>query len=64
VRLSPLLPAPNYGSVVPYTIFRSAFPKARNIEFLSELRIKSILYVLFILAIMSSSLLFLALTAA
>lgn len=43
VRLLPLVPAPNYGTVAQHHIYRSAFPQAHNIEFISELGVKSIL---------------------
>ncbi|PPJ51623.1 hypothetical protein CBER1_08948 [Cercospora berteroae] len=43
VRLLPLVPAPNYGTVVDNTMYRSAFPQARNIEFMETLKLKSIL---------------------
>lgn len=45
-RLTSYLPPPNYGTVERGAISRSGFPKAKNLEFLESLNIRSILYVL------------------
>ncbi|KAI6811753.1 hypothetical protein KC340_g18146 [Hortaea werneckii] len=42
-RLRPQIPPPNYGAVKPGLLFRSAFPQDRNLDFLEDLNIRTIL---------------------
>jgi tyrosine-protein phosphatase SIW14 len=42
-RLQMRIPPPNYGAVVPGSIYRSSYPDPTNHEFLRDLKIKSIL---------------------
>jgi tyrosine-protein phosphatase SIW14 len=42
-RLRSLIPPPNFGAVVPGSVYRSSYPQAENFEFLKSLGLKSIL---------------------
>jgi len=43
IRLTPLIPPANYGSVQHGAVFRSGFPQAQHTDFLESLHIRSIL---------------------
>lgn len=43
IRLRPLIPPPNFGACQNDSVFRSAFPQDRNIEFLKTINIRSVL---------------------
>ncbi|QIW97468.1 hypothetical protein AMS68_002986 [Peltaster fructicola] len=42
-RLNPFVPPPNFGAVKDGLIFRSAFPQPRNLSFMSDMNLKTIL---------------------
>lgn len=42
-RLQPLIPPPNFGAVQGGQIFRSAFPQTRNLDFIEQLNVKTVL---------------------